>query len=162
MEGLDASPVQLLFGRRTRSLLPQPCSLLQPSTPNDIVTKRTKIKSKQKYYHDRHALAKPLLDIPVGSVVRMCIPGKSTRSTGICTKKLPYRSCHVFADGTTYRRNRRNLLVMPADQPESPIVEVSPKPSSMKAEPDVLAQTSQPRNVVVPTSTPSTSSCAPT
>ena len=31
MEGLDASPVQLLFGRRTRYLLPQHTSLLQPT-----------------------------------------------------------------------------------------------------------------------------------
>ena len=89
VEGLDASPVQLLFGRRTRFLLPQHCSLLQPSTPKNIATTRTKIKRKQKYYHDRHALAKPLPDLPVGSVVRIRLPGQSTWSTGICTKKLP-------------------------------------------------------------------------
>ena len=162
VEGLDASPVQLLFARRTRSLLPQHCSLLQPSTPKNIATKRTKIKRKQKYYHDRNALAKPLPDIPVGDVVRMRLPGQSTWSTGICTKKLPYRSYHVFAGGATYRRNRRNLLVIPADQPESPIVEVSPKPSNMTAEPDVPAQMPQSSKGVVPTSTSSTSSCVPT
>ena len=92
----------------------------------------------------------------------MRLPGQSTWSTGICTKKLPYRSYHVFADGTTYRRNRRDLLVIPADQPESPIVEVSPKPSNMTAEPDIPAQMPQSSKVVVPTSTSSTSSCVPT
>ena len=49
VEGLDASPVQLLFGCHTRSLLPRHCSLVQPSTPKNIATKRTKIKHKQKY-----------------------------------------------------------------------------------------------------------------
>ncbi|XP_044183257.1 uncharacterized protein K02A2.6-like [Acropora millepora] len=51
VERLDASPVQLLFGRRTRSLLPQHCSLLQPSTPKNIAPKRSKIKRKQKWYY---------------------------------------------------------------------------------------------------------------
>ena len=69
VEGFDASPVQLLSGRRTHSLLPQHSSLQQPSIPKNITTKRTKIKRKQKYYHDRP-------DLPVGSVVRMRLPGQ--------------------------------------------------------------------------------------
>ena len=47
------------------------------------------------------------------------------------------------------------------NQPESPIVEVSLKPYNMTAEPDVPAQMPQSSNIVVPTSTPSTSSCVP-
>ena len=92
----------------------------------------------------------------------MRFPGQSTWSTGICTKKLPYRSYHVLADGTTYRRNRRDLLVTPADQPASPFVEVSPQPFDMTVEPDVSVQMPQSSKVVVPTSTLSTSSCVPT
>ena len=162
VEGLDASSIQLLFGRRTRSLLPQHFFLLQPSTPKNIVTKRTKIKRKQKFYHDRHTFTKPLPNLPFRSVVRMRLPGQSTWSTGICTKKLPYPSYYVLVDGTTYRRNRRDLLVTPADQPASPFVEVSPQPSEMTAEPHVSVQMPQSSKVVVPTSTPSTSSCVPT
>ena len=139
-----------------------PLSVPRLSASKSITTKRTKIKRKQKYYHDGHALAKPLRDLPLGNVVRIRLPGQSTWSTGVCTKKLPYRSYHVFADGTTYRRNRHDLLVIPADQPESPIVEVSPKPCNMTAEPDAPAQMPQSSKVVVPTSTPSTSSCGPT
>lgn len=162
MEGLDASPVQLLFGRCTRSLLPKHCSLLPPSTPNNIAPRRSKIKRQQKYYKDRHAIAKPLPDLPVGSVVRVRLSGQSTWSNGICTKKLPYHSYHVFADGTTYRRNRRDLLAIPADQPESPIFQVTPKPYNTTAEPDVPAQMPQSSKIVVPTYTPSTSSCVST
>lgn len=47
VDGPDASPVQLLFGRRTGSLLLQHCSLMQPSTPKNIATKPTKIERKQ-------------------------------------------------------------------------------------------------------------------
>ena len=47
------------------------------------------------------------------------------------------------------------------NQPESPIVEVSLKPYNMTAEPDVPAQMPQSSKIVVPTSTPSTSSCVP-
>ena len=53
----------------------------------------------------------------VSNIVFMRLPRKSMWSTRICVKNLPYGSYQIFVDGTTYRRDRRDLLVTKTDQP---------------------------------------------
>ena len=71
IEGMNASPVQLLYGRRTRTRLPVAKQLLTPQVITDVPEKIKirKQKQKQKHYYDRHSHELPkLLD---GDAIRM-------------------------------------------------------------------------------------------
>lgn len=53
-EGTNASPVQLQYGRRTRTRLPVAKHLLTPQVITDVPEKIKVRKQKQKHYYDRH------------------------------------------------------------------------------------------------------------
>ncbi|XP_063965835.1 uncharacterized protein K02A2.6-like [Lytechinus pictus] len=109
LEGLDASPAQLLMGRRTRTPLPTNKRLLKPKTQQNINTKLKKQQEKQKMFYDKTTHTLP--NLVIGDVVRM----RSTRNPKIWQKAIVVRICKeprsyiVQAEGVDYRRNRKDL-----------------------------------------------------
>ena len=80
LEGMNASPVQLLYGRRTRTRLPVTKSLLVPQVISDVSEMIKVRKQKQKFYYDRHSHELPALHD--GDTVRMRLPGENEWSLG--------------------------------------------------------------------------------
>ena len=103
------SLAELLFQRKLRTKLPCKKSLLKPrlqskDTRNKLIVRQ----QKQKFYRDKNA--KPLKELDVGDTVRLrrekeWIPAK------VVEKDKHPRSFHVTTEqGTTYRRNRRDIV----------------------------------------------------
>ena len=72
-EGMNASPTQLLYGRRTRTRLPVAKTLLEPQVITTVPEKIEMRKQKQKYYYDQRSHELPKLR--VGDAIRMQLPG---------------------------------------------------------------------------------------
>jgi len=68
-EQLGPSPAQLMFGRRTRTLLPTADKLLETTTSRAASTALADAKARQATYYDRSAKERPTL--PVGQTVRV-------------------------------------------------------------------------------------------
>ena len=68
-EGLNSSPAQRLFGRRTKTLLPTSNHLLKPKIPKEVEDKLTLKKAKQAMYYDRGT--KELEELLPGDLVRI-------------------------------------------------------------------------------------------
>ena len=69
---MNASPVQLLYGRWTRTRLPVAKKLLTPQVINDVPEKIKIRKQKQKHYYDHHSHELPKLhDV---DAIRMGLP----------------------------------------------------------------------------------------
>ena len=114
-EGMNASPVQLLYGRRTRTPLPVAKQLLTPQVITDVPEKIKIRKQRQKHYYDRHSHELPkLLD---GDAIRMRLPREW--SLGRVTGEEGTRSYLVEVNGKHYRRNRKWLRATPRELPES-------------------------------------------
>ena len=75
----DASPAQLLFGKRTRTTLPTAKSLLKPKVYDPLLVsqKIQDSQDSQKYYYDKHARELPKLE--EGEVVRMRDSGSNKK-----------------------------------------------------------------------------------
>ena len=97
---MNESPVQLLYGRRTRTRLPVTKWLLVPQVISDAPEKFTFRKQKQKFYYDRHSHELPTLHD--GDAVRIRLPGENEL-------RLGPRSFRVDVNGKHYRRNHRWL-----------------------------------------------------
>ena len=110
-EGMNASPVQLLYGRRTRTRLPVTKSLLVPQVISDVPEMIKFRKQKQKFYYDRHSHELPALHD--GDTVRMRLPGENEWSLGRVIGEEGPRSFRVDVNGKHYRRNRRWLRATP-------------------------------------------------
>ena len=76
-EGMNASPVQLLYGRPTHTRLPVTKSLLVSKVISDVSEKIKSRKQKQKFHYDRHSHEQGTLHD--GDVVRMRLPGENGR-----------------------------------------------------------------------------------
>ena len=112
-ETVKTSPVQRLFGRRTKTLLPTSSRLLKPKIPEDVDQKIKLEKAKQSLYFNEGA--RELQELRPGHIVRIQ-PQKSqvgkqkdwTRAR--VDGKVDIRSYQVRTeDGRIYRRNRRHL-----------------------------------------------------
>ena len=120
-EGIGASPVQRLFGRRTRTLLPVSAHMLDPAVPTGIVQKLKDRKARQKQYYDRQARALP--ELRRGDTVRVSPINRSSRGWFKARVEAPTapRSYRVRTeDGQCYRRNRRHLRL--SQEPEDPVI----------------------------------------
>ena len=62
-QGLDASPVQRLMNRRTRTNLPTSPKLLKPQVPRNQPKQMKAKRDKQKAYYDRNAKDLPALKV---------------------------------------------------------------------------------------------------
>ena len=111
-QGLDESPAQRLFDRRTRTKLPTVAKLLEPKA-KDVKKSKSRLKNRQEnqaeYYNRK---AKDLSVLEEGQVVRMkpYVLGKKVWEKGIINARLDERSYEVQAEnGQCYRRNRVDL-----------------------------------------------------
>ena len=110
-EGLDSSPAQRIFGRRTRTSLPTTSNLLKPKTPNHVREKIIKKKNKQKIYYNRGT--KDLPPLKKGDIVRVHPLPTDNQGRWFKAKverKADIRSYIVRTEGgQEYRRNRKHL-----------------------------------------------------
>ena len=111
-ETLSTSPVQRLFSRRTKTLLPTSNQLLKPKIPEDVNQKMKLQKAKQSMHYNRGA--KELEELRPGDVVRIQPQktqfGKKEWTQARVEGKVDIRSYQVRTeDGRAYRRNRRHL-----------------------------------------------------
>ena len=108
-EGLNSSPVQRLYGRRTRTLLPTTNTLRKPKRVTHVKKEMTVRKNKQKQYYDSNT--KSLNDLEKGDIGRIRPHGRDNEwKKGIVEGKVNIKSYNVKTeDGGIYRRNRRHL-----------------------------------------------------
>jgi transposase InsO family protein len=111
-QDMDESPVQRLFNRRTRTLLPTTANLLEPKTNGSFMRKKLlkKKAEKQAEYYNKGAKDLPVLE--EGDTVRMKphVLGEKVWKKGTVNKRLDERSYEILAEnGNTYRRNRVHL-----------------------------------------------------
>ena len=136
---IGSSPVQRLFGRRTRNLLPLSSRQLQPKSvpPQDVQERLIKSKQKQAFYYNLKGTALP--ELQPGQTVRMKRPQESTWTEAVCKKMIGPPSYVVVSGGRTYRRNRRQLRMVPqsdlhsvakpADEPLQSVLQTDSPPA---------------------------------
>ena len=95
---IDSSRAQRLFRRRTRNLA-------------DVQQKLFASRQKQAYYYNLKRQALP--ELQPGQTVRMKKPNKNTWTEAVCTKTIGPRSYAVVSGNRTYRRNRKQLRLVP-------------------------------------------------
>lgn len=104
IEVIGLSPAQMLMGRRTRTKLPTTPALPEPQYPTENIKEGLSRRSEiQQQYYNRNA--------NTGDTVGVRKPGQKTWTPAVVTRvtKAP-RSYVVDAEGTSYRRNRRDLI----------------------------------------------------
>ena len=109
-EGMNSSPAQRLYSRRTRTQLPTQRSLLKPEIQTDVKSKKERKQKKQKHQFDKGA--KELSELQVGEIVRMKPRANTDKRwcKAKVLKKVNIRSYLVVnTDGQKYRRNRKHL-----------------------------------------------------
>ena len=108
-EGLQSSPAQRMFGRRTRTLIPTTSELLKPKIVEDVPGKLFKRKQLQAKYYN--ISAKELPPLNNGEVVRVKPTDRSGRwYKARVEKQVDVRSYDVRnEDGRVFRRNRKHL-----------------------------------------------------
>ena len=146
-EGLNASPAQLLYGRRARTQLPVAKKLLVPHVITGVPEKIKVKKQKQKFYYDRHTRELPKLCD--GDAIRMRLPGKNEWSLGRVISDVGNRSYVVEVNGQQYRRNRRCLRTSPE--------KLEPVETSLELSEPTERTESSPANESPPPTTPSAS-----
>ena len=116
-EQLGPSPVQVMFGRRTRTHLPMTQKMLASAHDTAAHDALQKAKERQSaYYNDK---AKERQSFKVGDTVRTRWNKDQSWDKAEVTKVLPYRSYDLrFEDGSVRRRTARHVRF----SPEPPIV----------------------------------------
>ncbi len=145
--------MQLLMGRRTKTLLPTAHSLLKPQrVPEDTPEKIQERHDHQRQYYDRNA--KPLTPLVPGDVVRMQT-SEGWRPAIVKQHAEQPRSYIVHRAGRRYRRNRRDLLLthepppLPAQLAIPPAVpDIADTPLSVAKEPEIVTVASPAKPVV--------------
>ena len=117
-------------------MLPLSSKLLEPkSVPPKV--KLINSKQKQAYYYN--LIGKALLELRPGQTVKMKRPDGSTWTEAVCKKTIGPRSFVVVSGVRTYRRNRRQLRMVPlSDSP--PVAKQAAKPlrSVLQAVPQLV------------------------
>ena len=97
------SPAQMLFGRRLKTKLPM-------ATYTDNIKNSLKHRqSKQKFFHDKHALKYDLKPLHAGENVVMRHENKWKHGTIERTHETPRSYVIQTPDGRKYRRNRKHI-----------------------------------------------------
>ena len=118
-ENMSLSPVQRLFSRRTKTILPTTSVLLAPSVlkESEVTKALTRKRSKAKFYYDRNAHS--LRDLRINEFVRVQpLNSKQLWKLGKVVLQYAPRSYVVEVDGKLITRNRKFLRTTS----ESPIV----------------------------------------
>ena len=120
--GMEQSPAELLMGRMLRTKLPASPMLLKPRMHDNVRTQLCQRQAVQKYYYDRSS--KPMRELVPGDTVRIK-RGDVWEPAFVQDRHEAPRSYVVTsAEGTTYRRNRKDLI--PTKEP--PPVFILPEP----------------------------------
>jgi len=108
-ESLQLSPVQIIFGWQTRSLIPIHSTLLQTESSQQTHCHLIDSKAKQTIYYNRKATsARPPLEI--GQTVHFKPSADGEWRKGEIVDKLPFRSYRVQTpDGSTLRSTSRHV-----------------------------------------------------
>ena len=111
------SPAELSMGRQLRTTIPQVSEHLVPDWTYLETFRQSNrtFKEKQKLNHDRHHRAKELLPIPADSHVWIT-PGDSPVPGRVVSRAETPRSYQVTTPHGVTRRNRRHLIVQPAEE----------------------------------------------
>src|SRR6218665_2232041 len=137
---LGLSPAQIMFGRRTRTLLPTASALLVPPTAASAQAALTAAKTRQAHYYDKRAAPRPPLS--VGETVRARFDEQDWRKAQV-SRVLPYRSYELrFEDGSTRRRTSRHVH----KSAEPPIIIKTEDPDDGTLTPPVRQHTPPPRS----------------
>ena len=126
-EGLESSPAQRMFSRRTRTLIPTTSELLKPKIVENISGKLLKRKQIQAKHYN--ISAKELPPLSTGEIVRV----KPADRSGQWFKARVEQQVDVISyevrteDGKIFRRNRRHLR----NSMEPACTEGSPEPIHM-------------------------------
>ena len=153
-EGMNTSPAQRMFGRRTRTQLPTAEELLRPQTAavETIKEQTLKRKEKQAFYYNQHV--KELSPLKNGQVIRVA-PHPTDKqkkwSKGKVEDQVDIRSYRVRTeDGRVFWRNRRRLkcskeLFYPSDNTIELQVNHEPQetPEEMTTKQSVESETPQ-------------------
>ena len=144
LDGRNASPAQLMFGRQTRTLLPAAPQLLTAlaQSPHEAQQALRQSKIRQALFSDRgdRALSLSLSPLTVGDVVRVREErGSWTRGSirGYAETPRSYRV--ALESGTELRRNHRHLRKSAEQFRPQPVPESAPS-----SEPDSLVPRMQP------------------
>ena len=135
-EDIGVSPAQLLMSRRTRTMLPTHRRLLQPQVvePNGVVKVLQDRQNSSKRNYDKQS--RDLPPLAAGDKVRI----RPNRDREWRKAEVLPRS-YLLQDerGHIYRRNRRQIISVPNDQPMIPQIPDSPMgsmaPGGMSEEP---------------------------
>ena len=107
-EGSMSSPVQVLYNRRTRSLLPYVHRLLETPRATEAMERSRAAKTKQARYYNRNTREKP--ELQEGQTVRFQVHEGSEWRKGEVTRVLPHRSYDIKAeDGSVKRRTSKHV-----------------------------------------------------
>lgn len=151
MESTNISPVQLLFSRQTKTLLPVRSFRLKPQTLNSAKTEQrlNENKRKQKFYYNRGT--KPLSDLSDREVVRVMPENRQkTWQKGLIIGKPQTRSYNILKEsGTIINRNRRAIrkTTEPFTPQPPPIMDTPQLEISSKAQSPIknsLSETQEP------------------
>ena len=110
-EGLDYSPAQRLFGRRTKTIIPTTSELLQPKY-TDYQKAKMQLEDKKVTTAGRFAGKRTLKPLNIGDTVRMqpIDSSKSEWKEATVSKKLKSRTYEVKdVKGHVFKRNRQHL-----------------------------------------------------
>ena len=116
---IGSSPVQRLFGRRTKTLLPTAGTLLQPNIMEGTEDKLKERKTKQALFYNKGK--KELPELQPGDTVRMKpLPSDKEKlwRKGSVVKQVAPRSYEVDLQGTMLRRNRIHLVKTKEPSPQ--------------------------------------------
>ena len=140
---VGSSPSQRLFSRRTRNLLPLTPKQLEPVAvpPQDVQQRLIASRQKQAYYYNLKGKALP--ELQPGQIVRMKKPNEKTWTEAVCKKMIGPRSYTVVSGNRTYRRNRRQLRLVPTTD-QAMCSPVSSKQSPPTDDNQVLTQYASP------------------
>ena len=118
MEGLQASPAQLLYSRRCRTLLPITAQLLQPAVVSNAREGLKVNKAKQVKQYNKQARDLPPLN--VGDNIRMQTMKRQPEwKKGVVVDVLPHRAYEVdVGSDKLLRRNRQQLRYFQEKSPD--------------------------------------------
>ena len=156
-EGYSASPAQLLFGRRCRTLLPIQRSRLIPKLATDVYRDKKIAKNPQ---IEQYKSARHLNPLAPGDAIRMKLPGQDTWMLGECTKKVSNRPYVILIQGHTYIRNRRHLrleyenLPLPDSEPWEMRANPLPLEAGLMSRTTPRAETIMPMSELPPSEEP--------
>ena len=107
------SSAEMLMGRKLRTTLPQTAKQLEPSLPNTnkLREKEKKMRDRMKRNFDERHGAKKLTPLSPGDLV--WIP--EHEAGGTVMRESNTGSYVVQTDNSTFRRNRRDLILMPSE-----------------------------------------------